>query len=151
MISVMEIPLIFCHITKYISDTDAVKLSRINKYFYASLSKYVSLTSYFTMDELKKNKKFQIQVILISASDELKEFLIHPACTKIHELMFNTFMNDVIEQYPQNIKKITFGHDYNQPTNNLPSSVTHITFGTCYNQPTNNLPASVTHVTFGVN
>jgi hypothetical protein len=32
MSSVMEIPLIFCHITKYISDMDAIKLSRINKY-----------------------------------------------------------------------------------------------------------------------
>jgi hypothetical protein len=128
MSSVLEIPLIFCHITKYISDMDAINLSKVNKYSYDSLSKYVNLTRCFSMRKLKKNKKFQIRKILINSSDELRELLIHPSCTKIHELAFGTSMNDVIEQYPQNIKKIAFGARYNQPTNNLPTSVTHVTF-----------------------
>jgi hypothetical protein len=151
MSSAMEIPLIFCHITTYINDTDTVKLSRINKYSYGSLSKYVNLTSRFTMKQLKKNRKFQIRKILIRSSNEFKKLLVHPSCTKIHALLFNGFMNDSIEQYPQNIREITFNWHYNQPTNNLPSSVTHVTFGDHYNQPTNNLPPSVTHVTFGWN
>jgi hypothetical protein len=134
----MEIPLIFCHITKCISDTDAINLSRINKYFYESLAKYVNLTRSFTLEQLKKNKKYQIRAILISSSDEFKKLLEHPTCTKIHEIMFNNSVNDFIEQYPQNVKHITFGYYYNQPTDNLPASVTHITFGSYYNQPTNN-------------
>jgi hypothetical protein len=77
----MEIPLIFCHLTKYISEIDAIKLSRINKYFYESLAKYVKLTDYFTMEQLNKNKKFQIRKIRIRSSNELKELLAHPSCT----------------------------------------------------------------------
>jgi hypothetical protein len=109
----MKIPLIFCQITKYISDMDAIKLSGINKYFYESLAKYVNLTECFTIEQLKKNKKFQIRKILICSSNELNELLIHPSCNKIHELVFDDSMNDVIEQYPQNMKKITFSYDYN--------------------------------------
>jgi hypothetical protein len=148
MSSAMEIPLIFCHITKYISDMDAIKLSRINKYFYDSLAKYVNLTVCITMEQLKKNKKFQIRAVQISSSDELRELLTHPSCTKIQELVFEDSMNDSIEHYPQNIKKITFGWNY-QLTDNLPTSVAHVTFGDSYNQLTDKLPASVTHVTFG--
>jgi hypothetical protein len=150
MNSAMEIPLIFCHIIKYIDDTYAIKLSRINKYSYASLAQYVNLARCFTMKQLKKNRKFQIRKILIRSLNELKELLVHPSSTKIHELVFDDSINAVIKQYPQNIKKITFGHNmYNQLTDNLPASVTHVTFGKNYNHPTNNLPASVTHVTFG--
>jgi hypothetical protein len=89
MNSVMEIPLIFCHITKYISDTYAIKLSRINKYSYGSLAGYVNLTKCFRIEQLKRNKKFQIRKIKISSSDELKELLEHPSCNKIHELVFS--------------------------------------------------------------
>jgi hypothetical protein len=102
----MEIPLIFCHITKYIRDKDAINLSKINKYSYESLAKYVNLTMCFTLEQLKKNKKFQIRSVIISSPDELKELLVHPACTKIHELEFDELINDVIEQYPQNIKRL---------------------------------------------
>jgi hypothetical protein len=147
----MEIPIIFCHIAKYISDMDSINLSRINKFTYDSLAKYVNLTDCYTMKEFKKNTKFQIRKILIDSSDELRELLVHSSCTKIHELVFTDSMNDVIEQYPQNIRKVTFGSDYNQPTNNLPASVTHVTFGIDYNQLTDKLPESVTHVTFGYN
>jgi ferredoxin-fold anticodon binding domain-containing protein len=146
----MKIPLVFFHLTKCISDTDAINLSKVNKYSYESLAGYVNLTACFTMKQLKKNIKFQVRNIRINSSDELRELLVHSSCTKIHELEFNDSMNDVIEQYPQNIKMITFGNNYNQPTNNLPASVTHVTFGLQYNQPTNNLPAAVTHVIFGV-
>jgi rRNA maturation protein Rpf1 len=103
---IMKIPLVFCHITKYNDDTDVIKLCRINKFSYESLAKYVNLTEYFTMEQLKQHKKFQIRALFIRSSDELKELLIHPLCTKIHELKFNNSMNDVIEQYPQNIKKL---------------------------------------------
>jgi ferredoxin-fold anticodon binding domain-containing protein len=146
---IMQIPLIFCGITKCISETDSIKFSRINKYLYDSLAKYVNLTKCFTMEQLNKNKKFQIRTIRISSSEELRELLVHPSCTKIYDLVFDDVLNYVIEQYPSNIKKITFEKNYNQPTDNLPESVTHVTFGYDYNQPTNNLPASVTHVTFG--
>jgi hypothetical protein len=106
MSSAIEIPLIFFHITKYISDTDAVKLSRINKYSYESLAKFVNLTEYFTMEQLKKNKKFQIRKIRINSSDEFRELLTNSSRTKIHEIVFDDSMNDVIEQYPPNIKRL---------------------------------------------
>jgi hypothetical protein len=88
MSSAMEIPLIFCNITKYISDTNAIKLSIIYKYFYKSLAGHVNLTSLFTMKQLKKNKKFQVRKIAIRSSGELRELFIHPLCIKIHELIF---------------------------------------------------------------
>jgi hypothetical protein len=94
----MEIPLIFCHITKYIVDRDAVKLSRINRYFYELLARYVTLTRSITVQQLNKNKKFQIRTILISSSDELKKLLVHPSCTKIHELELDDPMNDSIRR-----------------------------------------------------
>jgi hypothetical protein len=79
MSSAMEIPLIFCNITRYISDKDAVKLSRINKYSYESLAGYVNLTAYFTMEQFNKNKKFQLRKIRINSPDELRELFVHPA------------------------------------------------------------------------
>jgi hypothetical protein len=54
MSSVIEIPLIFCNLTMYLNDTDAIKLSRINKYSYSSLAQYVNLIECFTIEELKK-------------------------------------------------------------------------------------------------
>jgi hypothetical protein len=66
----MEIPLIFCHITRYVHDMDAIKLSRINKYFYESLAQYVNLTRCFTMEQLRKNKKFKIRKIRIRSLNE---------------------------------------------------------------------------------
>jgi hypothetical protein len=106
MSSVIEIPLVFYHITKYISDMDSINLSKINKYSNVSLAKYVNLTRCITMEQLKKNHKFQTRAILINSFDELRELLVHPSCTKIHELVFNDSMNNTIEQYPQNIKKL---------------------------------------------
>jgi predicted phage-related endonuclease len=57
MSSDIKIPLIFCHLTKYISDTDAIKLSRINKFSYESLAKYVNLRRRITLKQLKKEQK----------------------------------------------------------------------------------------------
>lgn len=57
---------------------------------------------------------------------------------------FNHPVNDL----PQKLIFLTFGHYFNQPINNLPPSLKQIQFGKYFSEKIDNLPDSVTHLIF---
>ena len=105
-------------------------------------------------------------------SEELKDL---PLDTKI--IIFErhyskseySHFNQLVDELPNNLTRLTFGFSFNQLVDNLPNTLTHLTFGVCFNQlvdatcknkiftgaPKNNnvfdgdnLPENLTHLTF---
>ena len=82
---------------------------------------------------------------------------------KLNEDLFDVYLNDnfydlkhiksqfnqIVNELPNSITHLTFGHKFNQVVNNLPNSLTHLTFGIYFNQVVDNLPNSLTHLSFG--
>jgi hypothetical protein len=76
-----------------------------------------------------------------------------------HTLTINYDFNEELINIPHNTKIIIFEDNeyykyykyskFNQKVDNLPNSLTHLTFGHYFNQKIDNLPKNLTHLTFG--
>jgi hypothetical protein len=48
-----------------------------------------------------------------------------------------------------NLTHLSFGYDFDRPVDNLPPTLTHLVFGYNFNQAVDKLPSALTHLTFG--
>ena len=53
----------------------------------------------------------------------------------IRRYSFRTLPTDIVNEIPDSVKELTFGHYFNQTvTGGIPKSVTHLTFGACFDK-----------------
>ena len=107
------------------------------------------------LDENTRNKIKKISKELCELEKETSIYYVVTFKEDNMDMINNKFKNIHIDwvynlsklHTYKHIKRITFGHDFNQKIENLPNTITHLTFGFHFNQKIENLPNSLTHLT----
>jgi len=107
------------------------------------VKKVIFVESFIGDIELHKLPKW-IEEIEFEADKNIEYFPLN-----IKKITFGGNFNRVVENIPIEVTNLTFGDKFNQPVNNLPRYLTHLYFGEDFNQEVNNLPESITHLHFG--
>lgn len=135
-----------CNFFKYLNDTDKKKFNLLfnekcdkNKHFmfkcaltdlyvFDSESKYKNIL--YLRYELPQIKKLPTYLKILYLSDNFDSISINSLSKLEHleELYIGNSFNKQIQEYPPNLKHISFGYNYKQFTFNLPDSVETITY-----------------------
>lgn len=65
------------------------------------------------------------------------------------KMMINSKFNKSVDNLPETIRTICFGHSFNQPVENLPLLLEWIEFGYSFNQRVDMLPNTIRYLVFG--
>ena len=131
--------------TKYLEETDAIKLLRSNRFLYDyCASKYeISKLKWLGKNPPKQPCRFLIRNLKISKPEHLSWIALYFPHARI--LSFGSHFDSAVDGHiPEGITEIEFGLYFNQSVNKLPSNLTCLKLGGSFDKEIDCLPQSLT-------